>query len=187
MKKLLSILILSVMCLFCAIGFSARDENNIKHPHEIVELEIIEREPTCSSVGLKYIYCGTCGEILKTTLILKTPHEYEDIITPSTCTTQGYTTHTCKNCGHTETDTYTEIIPHDYVDTVTPPTCTKQGYTTHTCKDCGHIETDTYTAPTGHSYETSFAVDDHYHWHKPTCGHTDAIIKKAHTLIHICV
>ena len=124
------------------------------HPHEIIEKEVIEREPTCTRVGLKYVYCDTCGEILKTVIVEKTQHDYEDIITPPTCTEQGYTTHTCKDCGHVEMDTYTEIIPHTYIDTITKPTCTEQGYTTHTCEYCGYNYKDNYTTAdtTEHNY-----------------------------------
>ena len=89
------------------------------HPHEIIEKEVIEREPTCTRVGLKYVYCDTCGEILKTVIVEKTQHDYEDIITPPTCTEQGYTTHTCKDCGHVETDTYTEPTGHSYTSEFT--------------------------------------------------------------------
>lgn len=89
------------------------------HPHEIIEKEVVEREPTCTRVGLKYVYCDTCGEILKTVIVEKTQHDYEDIITPPTCTEQGYTTHTCKDCGHVEKDTYTEPTGHSYTSEFT--------------------------------------------------------------------
>ena len=84
------------------------------HPHDIIEKEVIEREPTCTEVGLKYIYCEKCSNLLKTLIIEKLPHNYEDIITPPTCTENGYTTHTCKDCGHIEIDTYTEPNGHSY-------------------------------------------------------------------------
>ncbi|MEG9430397.1 MAG: leucine-rich repeat domain-containing protein [Christensenellaceae bacterium] len=144
MKRIVTILMLSFVCVLSAIGFAACSGDNIKHPHEIAEMEIIEREPTCSSVGLKYIYCSTCGEILKTVIVEKAPHDYEDIITP--------------------------------------PTCTEQGYTTHTCKNCGGVLIDAYTQATGHSYKAEYVYDDNYHWNETTCGHTDAIIKQAHSL-----
>ena len=124
------------------------------HPHEIIETEIVDREPTCTNVGIKYVLCATCGELLRTVILEKAPHDYENVITPPTCTEQGYTTHTCKDCGHIERDTYTDIIPHIYADTVIPPTCTEQGYTTHTCTVCGYSFTDSYTVAdtTEHNY-----------------------------------
>ena len=114
------------------------------HSHEIIEQEVIEREPSCTRVGLKYVYCDTCGEILKTVIVEKAPHDYED--------------------------------------TITPPTCTEQGYTTHTCKDCGVVLIDTYMQATGHSYKAEYVYDDNHHWHETTCGHTDAVVKETHTL-----
>ena len=115
------------------------------HPHEIAEKEIIDKEATCTATGVKYIICETCGEMLKTIITEKVPHNYESAVTPSSCTVKGYTTFTCKDCGYSYKDNYTELLPHDYNDVITPPTCTVEGYTTHTCKNCGHVEIDTYT------------------------------------------
>ena len=124
------------------------------HGHEIVERETLAVEPTCTSVGLKYIFCETCGEFLKTIITDAIPHDYEDTVTLPTCTEQGYTTRICKNCGHTEITDYTATIPHTYNAVVTLPTCTEQGYTTYTCSVCG----DTYKA----DYTTADSTEHDY-------------------------
>ena len=46
------------------------------HPHSVTEKEIIKTEATCDHVGVKYIVCETCGEVVKTVIIEKLPHDY---------------------------------------------------------------------------------------------------------------
>ena len=140
--KFLTIIALCVTLLCCIVGLTACGGSDV-HPHEIVEKEIIEREPTCSSNGLKYIICENCNEVLRTILTEKAPHSYEDVVTPPTCTEQGYTTHTCKNCGHIEVDSYTEPTGHSYVEEFSVDDNYHWKKTT-----CGHMDAIIKTAHT---------------------------------------
>ena len=38
------------------------------HSHEIALKEIVEREPNCTQVGIKYYVCETCGELIRTVM-----------------------------------------------------------------------------------------------------------------------
>ena len=66
---------------------------NVKlgHPHEIKEKEVVISEPTCNTMGLKYVICETCGEVVKTIL---TEHTVHSILNEN---------ETCEHCGWTVT------------------------------------------------------------------------------------
>ena len=46
------------------------------HPHTIVEKEIIDKMPTCTGCGIKYLVCGICGEPIKTIITEALGHNY---------------------------------------------------------------------------------------------------------------
>ncbi len=107
--------------------------------------------------------------------------EKEIVERKPTCKEKGLKYIVCETCGEVLKTIITDKASHDYSEIVTAPTCTEQGYTTYTCSVCGFVEIGNYTEPTGHSYRSEYTFDDNYHWQEPTCGHTDAIVKQAHT------
>lgn len=185
-------LVVSIASLAVGIGalVSTRDNGatitnlgqiNEVHPHELVLKEVTEKEPTCTQVGVKYIFCETCGELIKTVITEKLPHNYNDVVTDPTCTEQGFTTHTC-SCGDSYVDNYVNALGHSYNDVVTDPTCTEKGYTTHTCQDCEFVLVDSYVDELGHSYEEEYSFDTNQHWKNVTCGHDYVVVKENHNL-----
>lgn len=89
-----------------------------KHPHDIIEEIVIIAEPTCTKTGTNYVVCKTCGELLRTVITNKLPHDLEDTIISPNCTEQGYTTHICRDCGYIEVDSFVPATGHSYSDTI---------------------------------------------------------------------
>ncbi len=105
-----------------------KDSQELIHNHEYDT--IIEKDPTCTSEGLKRNTCS-CGDTY-TEDIKKISHEIEVIsITPSTCTAPGRRLVRCLVCNEQFTETIYQQ-KHQY----TAPTCT----TSSKCKVCGKLD-----------------------------------------------
>lgn len=204
MKKLFIILGLSLICMFCAVGFAACDNNmetggntpteqasdneknndrdnqnddNDKHIHLYIETII---NPTCTEQGYIKHVCSICGDNYKDNYERALGHNYNEITTNPTCTERGYVTYTCERCADSYSTPFGNAAGHNYQSTITAPTCTENGYTTHTCVECGDSYIDTYTNPTGHSYESKWTYDGEFHWHNSSCGHELIKDKETH-------
>ncbi len=70
---------------------------------------------------------------------------------------------------------------HIWNTVTTAPTCTASGYDTMTCPLCDKSVKVNETNPISHTYETTYTIDDNYHWFK--CTGCDAPKEKQlHTL-----
>lgn len=179
MKKPFTILALSVVCLICAFGFTACEDNNAAdtpiHKHSFVDFTV---NPTCAAAGYTLHKCA-CGEDYKDNFtdalshnyingkcalcgasdpnyvepVEECKHDYEwTTVKEPTETEEGVKSGVCKKCG----DTITQTIPtlsheHNYIITVKAPTCTTNGYTLHKCA-CGNEYTTDETLATGHNF-----------------------------------
>lgn len=130
MKKIISILLILVMCLdLVACGEPA-------HIHEFGEW-IITQTPTCTQSGMQERYCN-CGEKQETTLGAQ--HDYtETVVQILTCEQSGLCKFTCKTCGHNYEET-TDAPGHDWQSA----SCT-------TSKVCSRCQTES-GEPLGHNY-----------------------------------
>ncbi len=63
-------------------------------------------DPTCTQDGLVTVTCDICGEVLSTTALPATGHQYLAQVTDPTEAAQGYTTYTCTVCGYSYRDNY---------------------------------------------------------------------------------
>ena len=134
-------MILCVVCVCCAVGFAACDNDGKSsggdetHTH-IYDSGVITKQPNCTEQGEITFSCS-CGA----TYTAKVPvlgHDYKAEIIAPTCTEQGYTKHTCVKCGDSYNDNYVEKLEHNYEWTTTKqPTETEDGIKTGICKLCG--------------------------------------------------
>lgn len=131
-------------CAVCGVEYGSINPKNHKHT-EIRDAE----EPTCTKEGFTGdTWCTDCkNKIVDGTVILKTPHNYNDKVVAPTCTEKGYTIHTCKDCADKLIDTYTDALGHKVVEwTVTKEaTAEESGTKTGKCTVCG----EEITAETG--------------------------------------
>ena len=138
------------------------------HPHDN-EQEIIILEPTCTSLGIKSIICGTCNEVLRFAVIDKTSHDYNIVVTPPTCIGQGYTTYTCKHCGVSYVGDYTDAIStqHSYEKDGTPyGDCALSMKQKYKCSVCDNVisELELAPAPNTHKELSVGATCSHCGW-----------------------
>lgn len=70
---------------------------------------------------------------------------------------------------------------HIWETVTTAPTCTVGGYDTMICPLCDKSVKINETDPIAHTYNTSYTIDDNYHWFKCT-GCNDSQDKAEHTL-----
>lgn len=163
MKRFLWLLILSLIAVFCAVSFTACEEDNganlptdtPTHTHAFVDFTV---NPTCTIGGYTLHKC-TCGVEYKDNYTTAIAHDYQAETTLPTCTEQGYTTYTCIRCGNNYVNDYAAALGHDYNATITEPTCTEQGYTTYTCTRCGNTYKSDYIEATGHEYINGTCVN----------------------------
>ena len=71
--------------------------------------------------------------------------------------------HACTECSTLEwkKGTYAE---HDFSTQTVSPTCQEQGYDKKTCTLCGKIEYVNYTPIQDHLWETTYTIDNSFHW-----------------------
>ena len=156
MKKLFAILTLCILCVCCAVGFTACEDDNGEiiipdtptHTHTYTETIV---PPTCAEQGYTLHKCA-CGEEYKDNYTTALEHDYAWAITKTpTETEQGEKQGVCIRCG----DTITQSIPasnheHNFITTVIEPTCTEQGYTLYECS-CGDYYINDEITALGHT------------------------------------
>lgn len=133
--------------------------------HDYSEEWTIDREPTCTTEGIKSHHCTRCDSQEDITEVSMLPHTYTLTVVPPTCTEDGYTEHTCSVCGYSFNDTVVPELGHnieEYVQ-IKAPTCTDTGTAKGKCTRCSYSETRTIDA-LGHSYSDEWTVD-----REPTC------------------
>ena len=118
--------------------------------------ERITVPPTCTSTGVREIYCARCELIISTEVIPASDHTWGawTIILQPTCTEPGEQTHSCTTCGKTETGVYGSALGHQWGawTIITAATCESNGQRTRVCqRDPSHVETEIIPA-TGHSW-----------------------------------
>ena len=127
--------------------------NASHNPEDYDESEFkVEKEPSCSIEGIKYVHCALCQEKVYGTIAASGEHVWDEgVVTPKTCTVNGYTTYTCTLCGETNID---DIVPaaHDYERVINPPTCRSDGYTFDVCSVCNDTKTISQSAKLGHIF-----------------------------------
>lgn len=120
---------------------------------------IIDKPATCSEKGTQHRECLICRQILTTTHIKTTEHDYISEVIKPTDIEKGYTLHTCKNCNYSYKDSYINTCSHDWeeLEVVSQATCTTEGEIKYKCSECDKIKTETISA-LGHT-ESNWIVD----------------------------
>lgn len=158
-KFLTKILILCLLCVFCALGFAACEEQGSDHTH-IYDNGVVIKQATCTEQGEQSFTCSICGESY-TTSIPMTNHNpssavEENRVEPTCTTAGGYDAVIYCSLCNTELSRERKVIDalgHDYTEEVKEPTCTEQGYTTYTCTRCDYSHVDDYVEKSAHDYE----------------------------------
>ena len=122
-------------CTRCGLAFEETlpKLNTTDYHYQVV------KAATCQATGTgRYVWNNTTwGSFSFSTVIPKSQHTYEDVVTPPTCTEKGYTTHTCTVCGSSYQDSETPMTNHSYAYEVTiAPTVSAAGKLKGTCRQC---------------------------------------------------
>ena len=169
MKKILTVFVLCTVCICCAIGFAACEDDNgniIPTPtvqtHEFVDTVI---NPTCTADGYTLHECS-CGEKYIDTYTNALGHNFGawTETTAPTCTTKGVETRYCsRDNTHTETRE-TDKLQHEFTNYISDNNATydddgtKTAYCNHGCGEKNTV-TDTGTKlQSGIAFKT-LAVD----------------------------
>ena len=138
---------------------------------------VIDKEATCTSQGLKSLYCKDCGELLKMSTIAKKKHQYSWVTkTYATNQEDGLEEYICDNCGKVYKsrvipkfeDECSHEKPWD-MKLIKEATCNENAHYKVTCKICGEVISDDYQEE-----EKNYNADNHV-------GFTSVITKKATT------
>lgn len=142
--------------------------------------------PTCTEEGVRTYSCTVC-DAAYTEKVAVVPHTWDagKITAEPSCTKDGVRTFTCSVCKGTKTETV-KALGHDYssewtIDT--PVTCTENGSKSHHCSRCDSKSEVTVIPATGHSFSESWSMDETYHWHAATCGHSVVADKAEHSWV----
>ena len=96
----------------------------------------------------------------------------------ATCIEDGNIAYWSCECGKyfEDEDATTEIALADTVVEANGHTPGSEATCTvpQTCTECNEVLKEA----TGHTYSTEWTIDDDYHWHASTCGHSDAVADK---------
>ena len=129
--------------------------------HAPADFWIVESESTCTTEGVKHLYCTECGEIARTEIIPATGHAYaETVIKQATCLEEGTKKFDCKYCDSSYTESYggEHVISGEKV--TLEPTCGADGVKYNLCSVCGETVGEPIAVPAlGHDYSTKFTVD----------------------------
>ena len=201
MKKKLIIMLLSAVCafslvLFTACGDKPTEEIPAGHTHDYVET--VTKAATCTEAGEKTFKCE-CGDSYTST-VPALGHDFTgdgtNVVAP-TCTEAGYTEHACKRegCGFTEKVDVVKATGHNYEVTTVPATCTEDGYIDRECTNCGDKLEREVILHKGHEYEevAGTRVDATCHSegsYKEKCKHCDdektvTLDKTAHDMAYV--
>ena len=154
MKKILFLVLFSLIFLFCSCGLSFGDSTEplpttplpstpsmeCEHSYQVVVVS-----PTCEEEGYTVYSCFLCGDVYEDNKVAALGHT-EEVIPgkAASCEENGLTDGVkCSLCGDILL-AQKEISKkeHHYESQVTAPTCESKGYTTYTCSLCA----DSYKA-----------------------------------------
>ena len=128
-------------CLICNEVIKKQEEV-VKKEHQLKE--VIDRDSTCTTEGLKHDECKICHNKFNETTIAKKDHEVvEDAAIDATCRKNGLSKGThCKKCGNVLIAQ--EVIakkPHtEVIDAAVDATCSKTGLTEGShCSECNEV------------------------------------------------
>lgn len=128
----ISVLAFIVVCIFSFNVFAESDC--------VWEDWIIDKNPTCTSVGHKHRVCIADPNAKHTEeeFIPMIPHEYEITEKEPTCSSKGIHMYVCKNCGYSYIEEFGDYAEHQYNSSVTKnATCIEEGESIYTCDICG--------------------------------------------------
>lgn len=167
MKKLLQLLIVSVMavsCLFFAVSClddsgNGSSNGSVTCEHDYKETVVAA---TCTTGGYTEHKCSKCGETYKDNEVSALGHDMTEWAekTAATCVDAQVMERHCKRTGCTEAETKdgTPALGHEMEWTTTlEPTCTTDGKKDGECKreGCDHTESDVVIEKLNHHYVES--------------------------------
>lgn len=122
---------------------------------QMMRIEQIFSQPTCTANGSGTLYCSNCGSVENYSVTFPaTGHNFQSSSaagTPATCTSAGSRFEVCSNCGESRTVSV-PALGHSYVVTGSKdPTCTAAGQISYTCTRCSSSYNETIAA-LGHNY-----------------------------------
>lgn len=172
--KILQGMIFFICCLFMfATCIPSKEENKtiIKEPLVRMECEHLHTsvktiyEPTCTSSGLKYIYCMDCG--FRTSSIKLEPLGHEEgeseVLVEATCIKEGVNAVFCTRCNaqlYTLSVSKTDCQFSDW-QIIKAATSLEEGKKEHKCKVCGKTEELSFKKEIGayHIYIPGTGID----------------------------
>ena len=168
---------------YCSCGDQQTQTIGALGHDEVIDAAI---NATCTADGkTEGKHCSRCEETLVAqTVIGKLGHvEVIDAAVDATCTTDGKTEGKhCAVCHATlVSQTIVKALGHTAVTVnAVAPTCTEAGLTEGKhCAICADVlVAQTVINALGHTYSDEWAMNDKYHWHQSTCGHTQEILEK---------
>lgn len=94
------VLITPIICDTCGTELERRSETLLATGHKLAEEWTIGIPATCTSEGIKYRTCLTCGAHCDNTVVQATPHSFTNYVsnTDATCDTDGTKTAKCDMC-----------------------------------------------------------------------------------------
>ena len=205
LKRGLTALLCSLLCLTGALGFVACDKgdgtsasnsgsvsgsddtsnsSSGNHTHDYTETIVVDA--TCMAEGQKKLTCE-CGDV-KTESIPMIPHtEVVDAAVAATCMSTGLTEGKhCSVCGtKTVEQTVTSKLAHDFTKADTADkylaseaTCTAQATYYYSCTVCGAADTNTFASGSVKAHAWMEKADSQYLLSAATCT-TYAIYNKS--------
>ena len=141
-------------------------------------IEVVIKEATCESTGLKGMHCTVCGGECETVEIPKTPHSFPEkktVVKAPTCLEEGYEAFVCTVCSLEGEKTVLAALGHDYSDkwtVITKATCKTEGTKAHKCTRCEEYKDETAlpTDPDAHTFEITGYGEAHPHYANETCS-----------------
>ena len=148
MKKLVAILALCMLCVFCAIGFSACEEKDGDHTH-VYDSGVITKQATCAEQGELTITCSSCGKTY-TQSIPMVAH------TPSGAVEENRVEPICVEDGSYDSVVYCSVCNTELSrETTVIPATGEHHFVNGSCTLCGEV-----LPPTDSDYFTFTLLDD---------------------------
>ncbi len=151
---------------FTGVGYVTLKYENLSYEiiilmHAPADFWTVETEATCTTDGVKHLYCTECGEIAKTEIIPATGHYCtETIIKNATCIEEGVKQFDCKHCDYSYTENFggSHVISGEKV--TLEPTCETEGIKYNFCSACGETVGEPIAVDAlGHNYSDEFTID----------------------------
>ncbi|MBQ2797983.1 MAG: fibronectin type III domain-containing protein [Ruminiclostridium sp.] len=88
----------------------SRSEVTVKTHHNFEDCYTIDKQPTCSEVGVESLHCLNCDARTGAIEIPTTDHEYSSVEVAPTYEREGYTLHMCAYCNDSYKTDVTEML-----------------------------------------------------------------------------